>query len=467
MPGKAWQRWNWLESGLLPLLGALMWAAWLAWPLDSLLALLTAGRAPGGALAALAGLVLAGTLSAELARRARWGRWLVAAAGILALAAAQWWLLYRGAFAIWDVGWLAQAGRLSFALLAVLLISAFMLWRGVTANWVDHNALTRDFVLGVVGLALSLSASGSPLAAGRLAGYTFLFLVAGWAALSLAAVLQAPNRGAAGDSPAGLNRYWLLTVVGVIAAVSMAGLLIASIVTPGALAGLFVALRPLREAALLAIAYFFYAAFFVAYILLTPITWLLSLFGAQDIAARPELPALPPRPENEQLQIIALAPWAQAALNVAVIVGLLVLIGLLLAWALRRFAPKDVDGVRESRELILSWDLLRAQMAGLLPRRPGPTPLFAPLAGDRQDATVRTRAAYRRLLGLALQRENPRQPGQTPDGYLQALQALWPSEQGLLARLTRAYVAARSGQQPPSAEALAEIESGLDDLPAR
>ena len=36
MPGKTWQRWNWIEAAALPLLGALTWSVWAGLPIAGL-----------------------------------------------------------------------------------------------------------------------------------------------------------------------------------------------------------------------------------------------------------------------------------------------------------------------------------------------------------------------------------------------------------------------------------------------
>ena len=82
MRGKPSRPSTWLETGVLPLLGALMWATWLAFPIDALLAFVTDQRASGGAGPAAMALLLGGTMAARVAQPTRSGRWLVAVTGL-------------------------------------------------------------------------------------------------------------------------------------------------------------------------------------------------------------------------------------------------------------------------------------------------------------------------------------------------------------------------------------------------
>ena len=467
MPGTTWQRWNWLEHGLQPLLGAVMWATWLALPLDGLLALVTDSQARGGSWLAVVGLLLGGTFAAAAARPKRRGRWLVAVAGLLAVVAAEWWLLYRGSFAPWDVGWLAGAARLTVAPLTAMVVGALLWWRGLTADWTNHDQLARDFTMGVVTLGVSLALTASlPSVTARLLGSGMLFLITAWATLSLAAVMDASRRDTADDRPLRLSRYWLLAVTALSVTLLAGGLLLTRLATPETLAQLLATLQPILNLGLDLLLYVLYAVAYLVFLVLTPLIMLLRWWKGQSEPFRPA----PPPPfqdliDQAQTQPAALAPWAETALRGGLVIALLIVVGVLLGLALQRFASTDNEGVRESRELIWSLDLLRAQLVKLLTRRRGRRPaLFIPLAGERDDPLVRIRAAYRQVLARALRRGQPRPPGQSPRGYLPGLAAIWPTEPTLLGGLTEAYTQARYGEQPPTPEALAGLEAGLERL---
>jgi hypothetical protein len=119
--------------------------------------------------------------------------------------------------------------------------------------------------------------------------------------------------------------------------------------------------------------------------------------------------------------------------------------------------------VRESRELIWSLDLIRAQLSSLLGRlRPGATPpLFGPLPAGAGEWRAAVRLAYRQVLQHAIEHGQPRRPGQTPSGYLPALLAIWPEEAEALRRLTDLYTTARYDPTAPSAEQAAQARASL------
>ena len=430
MRGRASRRSNWLETGILPVLGALMWATWLAFPIDAFLAFVTDQRASGSAGPAVMAILLGATAAARVAQPNRAGRWLAAITGVLAVIGAEWWLLYRDVFAAWDLRWIGETARLSAGPLAVAGIAALLWWRGLTADWTSHDELARDFVIGVIVLGGSLLAAPStPALIGKSLGLLLLFLSTAWAALSLAAVVQARRRSAAEDRPLKLDRYWLLSVAAIILSLIVFGLVLTALATPEALAAMLGRLRPLGELVLQVMLWVLYVVTYVLFLVLTPlIEYLRSLTGHPVVT-----PLVPPAPLQDlineaQTGSTGLAPWVELILRGLLIGGALLVIGLLFAGALRRFASTDDEDVRESRDLIWSWDLLRAQLAELLARQRGEgRPLFPPLGGDPKDRVLRVRAAYRRLLALAVQQGHPRQLDQTPASYLPGVLPLWPS----------------------------------------
>lgn len=473
MPGKLWPQWNLLDDGLLPLAGALMWSAWTALLTGGVLHLAAADQTTGGAGEIAFALLWSSTLAAKIARRSPRGRWLVALGGLLAVAIAEWWLLYRGARLVWDWRWLAmladQVGGLSAGPLVVIVMAAFLWWRGTTADWTSHDELAGGFMIGVIvlGLTLALSTSWGPQFAAGLPPAAALFLVAAWGALSLAGVRAATRSTPAEASALKLNRYWLLAVLAVVGGIFGVGLLLAGLAAPRGMAGLIAALQPVRQTVEAGLLFIFIALVYVVFLVLTPLIWLWRLLVQRS---QPQ-PLQPPPPLTDLLgdspsSAAALSPAAGLALRGLWVGGLLLVIGLLFAWALRRWASTDDEGVRESRELIGSWELIRAQLAGLLARRrrAKPPALFGPLAGEPNDPSVWIRAAYRQVLALAVEQGRPRPPAQTSLDYLPTLVALWPEEGALLESLTRAYTAARYGRLPPSGEQIEEIRRGLERM---
>jgi len=471
MLGRIWQRSNWVNDAVLPLLGALTWSAWGGVLLAALASFVTDRQANLNAGPVILLLLLGGTLAGRLAERpGRRGLWVILLGGLGAALLAEWWLLFWPAYGLWDLGWVHRLA-VAVSQLApgpfVVAIGAAIAWRhGVIAEWTSHAETTTGFVSGVLvlGVALFVAALFNPAAVGPLTLAVIQLLLAAWAALSLAGVADA-SHSASGDQPLQLNRYWLaaaLTVVGVIFGL---GLLLTSFVTPEAVRGWAALLEPLVNLVRLIIWYVFYAATYLIFLVLTPlIDWLRSLMGHDAPQINQPFNPFANRP-NAAAAPVVLPPALELILRALTIVGFLVLIGYLVTRALRRKKATDRAGVREDRELIWSWDLVKSQLAELLSRRPAPAP-FAELGGDRDDPLVWVRRAYQRLLALALARGRPRLPRQTPHTFLPTVNDLWPGETRNLAELTAAYTAARYGQVPPSPEQLAALKQAMERLAA-
>ena len=231
------------------------------------------------------------------------------------------------------------------------------------------------------------------------------------------------------------------------------------------MAGWVEQLHPIGDLIRSLLLYLIYVVTYLVFAVLTPIIDLIRrLIGAHKpqpfTPLNPFINSIPNQPPPTP---VVLPPVVELVLRATVIVGLLVVIGLVMAWALRRQSATDETGVRENRELIWSWSLLRAQLAGLLARERQPG-LFGDLTGNFDDPLVWVRQAYRRVLVQALARGQARQPRQTPQTYLPTLDGLWPSDAEALRELTAAYTAARYGQLPPTTEQLASLQVAVEQF---
>jgi len=471
MLGRIWQRSNWANDAFLPLLGALTWSAWGGVLLAALLSFVTDRQANANAGPVVLLLLLVGTLAGRLAARSSRGLWVILLGGLTATLLAEWWLLFWPAYALWNLGWVFSLARQisEFAPGPFLVaVSAAIVWRhGVLAEWTSHAEVTSAFVSGVLvlGAALFIAAISDPAAVNPLTLAVVQLLLAAWAALSLAAVADA-SHSVAGDQPLQLNRYWLaaaLTVAGVIFGL---GLLLASFVTPDAVRSWAALFEPLVNLVRLGVWYVFYAATYLIFLVLTPlIDWLRSLMDHSNPVAATPFTFFGNRPPSSADAPVVLPPVLELILRGVTIAGFVLLVGYLVTRALRRQAATDRQGVRENRDLIWSWDLVRGQLAELLARR-SPPPAFAELSGAGDDPLTWVRRAYQRLLALALARGRARLPRQTPQGFLPTANQLWPDETSSLAELTAAYTAARYGQVPPSAEQLAAMKQAMERLAA-
>jgi len=468
MLGKIWRRSNWVNDAVLPLLGALTWSAWGGVLLAALLDFVTDHHANLSAGLAVVLLLLGGTAAARLTADWARGRWALLFGGLAAALLAEWWLLFWPAYPLWDPAWVLslvqQAGALAPGPLLVAVSAAFIWRHGVLADWTSHAEVTMAFTLGVLvlGVALFVTAAFSPVTISQLTAAAVQLLLTAWAALSLAGVADA-SRSAADDEALPLNRYWVLAALTVVGVIFGLGLLLTSVVTPATVRGWLALLQPLTNLLGLAIYYLFYVASYLIFLVLTPLLdYIRSLQGQPPVVRTPPSSPLGNAPTPAQVATV-LPPWVELILRGLAIVAILALIGFIVTWALRRQAVTDRAGVREDRDLIWSWDLVKSQLAELLARR-GPPPMFAELPAGQDDPLTRVRRAYQRLLALALARGQARPPRQTPRAFLPAVQTLWPQEAGALSDLTAAYTAARYGQVPPSAEQLAAMQQAIARL---
>ncbi len=320
------------------------------------------------------------------------------------------------------------------------------------------------FAIGVLvlGVALMIAAAFNPAAIGPLTAAAVQLLLAAWAALSLAGVAEA-SRSADGGQPLQVNRYWVLAALTVVGAIFGLGLLLTSLVTPATVRGWLSLLQPLANLLGLAAYYVFYVVSYLIFLVLTPLIDYLRSLQGQPPLERTQSGSPFDNPPSQVATAAPLPVWLELILRGLAIVAILATIGFIVTWALRRQAATDRAGVREDRDLIWSWDLVKNQLAGLLARRGPPAP-FAELTGANDDPLLWVRRAYQRLLALALDRGRARLPRQTPQAFLPAAQALWPEEAGAVADLTAAYTAARYGQAPPSAEQLAALQQAMARL---
>jgi hypothetical protein len=151
----------------------------------------------------------------------------------------------------------------------------------------------------------------------------------------------------------------------------------------------------------------------------------------------------------------------------------------LLIWFFVRAVQKRTKGeeksddVLETRETILSVDLLRSQLSDLLNGLRGrrAPPPFVEL-DSTQDPKRVVRELYQQVLARALELEVPRRHEETPARYQRSLLYLCASEseevRQAVETLTAVYEVARYGVEPPTADqvqaaqdAFARIEGAL------
>ncbi len=515
-----WKNWNWLSSSVLPLLMSLIRFAWL-WPwlglvgqflspsfgrellppwllvVLPLVAFLLATR-----VAVPQPVTMIGQSAPGESQHATigWGaRLFVAGSGLLLMVLALWWHYYRVEFGLADGAWLRTLGD---ALIhwgtqeippqVVTIIVLVWLWlrgMGDVVRPLSHDDVWGAMARGIIALVLYLLVmymADRPLTP-QLFYLVVLLFGAGMLALALSSLKITLGLDRAlglgqrrtSSSPV-INRYWLSSVLFTVFGLLGLGLLVAALIAPEQLSLLIDAANLLLgwigqaiSAVLMAVSYvLFVIAYFIARLLEPLLRRLLDRFQ--------EMPPLElPQPAEEQQQLqqtaeqVAALPDSYRWLGLAAVVIVLLIIFALALRRLRATAATDED---ETRESILSADLLQQQLANLwrrwFGRGRGAADPFLSLA-EESDARRRIRALYQQLLTNGAALGAARTPAETPQEYAHHLQGTQAAQGAALSALTAGYHQARYAADGPTAaqisateEAWRALEEVLQPTPA-
>lgn len=481
---------------MLPLAVAVLRACWLWLWLELLRrwftpsypgALLSVPLLIGLFLGALAAARWAGTRGVQASSGLRRQRLMVAGSGLLVLALVLWWQFYGQQYRLWDIRWLGALGlRLAYwseevpAPIVTLLAGAYLWLRGVLDGQypLTHEDVWGTFVAGFVALALAVIAAGA--AGGGLPTGTdrtvLIFFATGMAALAFSSLEAARASGRhQAEAELKLNRYWLASVASVIAGLLALGLILSVLIAPDtvarALSGASVLLNLLGQL----LYYMLYVVAYLAFLILEPlINWLSSQF-------RMSAPREPFRVPDFQRQLeemargqpVGVSPALTEAFRWIGLTTLILAIAMAFALALRRFWAQMEDEVEETRELILSRELLAEQLSRLwrhwLRRlRRVPAKALNPflLLEGEPDTRLAIRAIYQALLTIAGARGMPRARGQTPIEYRDTLGEVFPNAPGALDTITDEYVQARYNLDVPTVEQAERARQAWEELQA-
>ena len=529
MPGTAWTRWHWLDDGVLPLAAAVSYVSW-AYPAFATYVrdAETGASHPGFTFWLCLGTLLGGTVAGRWASRMQRGTLIVLGGASAAV------LLSVFLIAPADLGpdgsW-REAPFLRMAI-AVCVCALLLWWRGVRLAHADHHEETsRTFTVGTValaGLAIIGHLYGRPETPGRsgtaiwlllaaaviaaalvlltlrffavadeqkllsggevifgfcvvllsatlpsvpspeeLSGPILMFVFSGLvtqALLGLSWVLN--NQRGRGGVRLHIDRGWLAVVLVVVVAIVGVGLLVGQVLTPRAVRSALTWLSVLWIPLAVVLSF---VLFTVAWVAMQAMVFLLSRLAIRF----PSLPD-PPTEELENLErSLELPDAARQGITVLAVWLVLALVVWILVRAARRLRPRvgTSGGAAEHRWTIFSLPLLQEQVRSLLValRARVPSPFVG--LGPGRDARRAVRMAYRQILKRAIGLGVPRESGQTPEAYAEALSSRYPEERDPLETLTTAYDAARYGLDPlppeqvrAAQDASARIDAGL---PAR
>jgi hypothetical protein len=456
--------WSWIDEGLLPYALAAMRALWI-WTLihlwamfigtDDLLSLLEV-------FLLLAGSTLAAQVGIHILRSPVSAALLVVLGGLGSVLALIYLRYGLAGGAFWEFSWILRLADDPLPVMATVPVAGYAWWWGIHAGRqrVYYETYLRNFTAGLaaLGLALGLSYASAVLDPSLATTSLMLFFALGMATLSIAGVQQARSmERSRGQQSIVLSRYWLVSVAVVIVALLLAGVLLSQIFVPGVV-------DRLQAAVNLVFGILGRILLVIFLVLSYPLVWLLSKL-VEAIQAnteyRPPEGFLQQRPLEEQLEqveqsVATLSPQAATLLRIGLIVVLVLGIALIFLLAFRYFSStREDEDVEETRELILSGELLRDQLSGWLRgrrrRSVAEPPPFAVVGGE--DARAQIRRTYQELLRWAGEQGLPRRPGQTPGEYAARMRGELPRYAEHIAAITAAYQHARysTGPIPPAA----------------
>ncbi len=464
-------RWHILDDGILAYGLALLRTLWL-WPVlhfaalsifddgrDALSPWMVFGLLAGGTLAAQVGSRIGGsTAGANDARTGdmrgasqpdRRGAIFATLCGLAALAVA----VYLGLGADRGLTALAEApaalARQPGRALTTLLVAAGLWWWGLRtgSTTVSYDTLSRNFLIGLVGLMLVLGTNSAAELIDRseLLAVLLAYLALGLFLLALASI-QATRRyeHALGEPDLALPGHWWATVGAVVAVLLVMALVLSWLFVPETLGRLAAAMAMVLALVGQIVAWLIMVISYPIFMLLAWLVGLLTMLPLPEqmpVVMAPLSPLEPPTEVAGQggTPIDPTIWWIGAGvLAIAAIAILFVL-------AVRRYQTVAEDDVAETHEGILSIDLLKAQLAELLRRRSrtqAPPPYLA-LTGE--DAATRVRRTYQQLLQWAGARGHERAPGLTPDHFCDLLAAAYPDHAAGFTAITATYTLARYG----------------------
>lgn len=459
---------SWIDDGVLPYALAGLRALWIWLLLHLLYTSLLPGQGDMLGGGTVFGLLAGGTLTSQVfvfragegraaeRRAALYGALIGLAAVLLALYAGP----GRAVAPLLNPTWLAVIGQQpGVTVVTVLPAAGLWLWGILTGRErVYHETLLRSFAVGLVALlaAMIFSYAARLLPTGLVVGVLAGFVALGLVSLAIAS-LQETRRfeGARAEQSLPMARYWWGTVGSTVALLLLLGLLLAQLLAPGTLE----AIADLLAAALRAVGWLLsWIILIIAYPILKLFEWLARFIHLPESEGEPfemRVPEDLTRQFEELAQDNATGPGSQFPwwVVIALVAALVIVVVFVLAF--RRFRAFAEEGeIEETRESILSLDLLKAQLAEWLRRRGARTeaqpPPYALLIGESPQ--VRVRRTYQALLVWANGRGLARPPGLTPGDYAQVLSNAYPAYRSQFGAITSAYDQARYSPLPLPAE---------------
>jgi len=477
MTGK---RWSWLDEGVIPLASALMRVAWVTplmkFALNNEFVIPPDARYPSWL---ILGLLFLANGTVRVTRDHPWGARITTAAGVMVVGLV---LAYSvrldvAHLDVWLGRFVDEEGSFRTGMPAVVIVvvaTAALWWRGMTASWHDYAELFGGFLVGVLALGAMMLLAGPEAWESRgldvwvsVVGFVLSALVA----LALIATYEMLSweRFASRGGP-GFSRHWLI-VVGSLVTVILGLGWVASRLTQGDIGrAVGKLLAPLWMLLRLAVEYLLLAWGYLVFEILGGVVEAIQIRLAASwdliVSLLYRFVREPTEYGEGAAQTSALAErglrFGFYAVLAATIIALFYI-------AFRRIRRNEPRGIKEEREYIWSRALILEQIRSFfreLRKRRVVAPLL-PL-DENEEARRAIRERYRQFLAHMSSRGRGRPPNVTPREYERRIADVLRRERQSLSVLTEAYLVARYAADPPTAQqvrdalrAFARIEAEL------
>ncbi len=355
------------------------------------------------------------------------------------------------------------------ASLSILVVAAFLLWRGLRLAQKPIGVLdaSAGFQVGIVLFTIFLLL-GSPGAKSEINPLIVAFFFCQLLTIGLARIEVLGDQP--GERRAQFGGWWLATLILSTSAVILVAGLVLGIVMGVGPEYILQLLQPVL--ALILIPLSIIAIPILALIGLA-LEWIINAINIKQLIATFEAPAatsLPmPTPEAGPR-----SPVAEFAIQVfgygkgLLVLAAVALIIIAIVWAAgraqtRRNAPED-----EEHESIWSagrWaERLRRRLEQGLKQITGAANVLARFGAGGLFTAITIRRIYAQMLQLASKRGYPREPARTPYEYMSVLRECFPGHQANIARITEAYVGVHYGELPERSQDLEEIRAAWNQI---
>jgi hypothetical protein len=360
--------------------------------------------------------------------------------------------------------------------LLTAMVVALLWWRGIligrSRSLVEEN-LERTFLNGVLALAFLILVNhfSRRLTPSDVLAATLIFFAVSLSTLTIVNVELARAQQPEAGSWLKRQRHWFAIILGVVSAILLGGLLLATIFSPDVLREFISSIGPAASSAADGLARVLRPLFTFLFWLISPLVPLLEailrvvlegIMGVLQVIHQLGVQFNVARAQDDLQKFLDSPEFATFSRGTAVVL-LLILFAVAAIWALRRSGLLSRRNPDETRESIASRELLRKQLKNFLNRlrrkQAADRALYLPLSGAGARRAVRQ--AYQEFLEWARSRNLARGPQQTPDQYARHLDGLSAALGQPVNDLTALYLRARYANDELTSEEAQAAQSAL------